>query len=49
MKRASALLAHFGSLARLFAADAAQLEAVPGIGAVGAARLARLFQLALDE
>ncbi len=49
MKRASALLAHFGSLARLFAADAAQVKAVPGIGAVGATRLARLFQLELED
>lgn len=37
------LLAHFGSLAYVFAADEAELRAVAGIGPVRAARLAQLF------
>jgi ERCC4-type nuclease len=40
---AGRLLAHFGSLAAVFAADEAQLRRVPGIGPVRGAALARLF------
>jgi len=40
---ASRLLAHFGSLAAVFAADEAALREVPGIGPIRAAALARLF------
>jgi ERCC4-type nuclease len=38
------LLAHFGSLAAVFAADEPALRAVAGIGPVRAAALARLFR-----
>jgi ERCC4-type nuclease len=38
------LLAHFGSLAAVFAADEAQLREVPGIGPIRGAALARLFR-----
>jgi DNA excision repair protein ERCC-4 len=38
------LLAHFGSLAAVFAADEPELRAVPGIGPVRAAVLARVFR-----
>ena len=38
------LLAHFGSLAAVFAADEPELRAVAGIGPVRAAALARLFR-----
>ena len=38
------LLAHFGSLAAVFAADEPALRAVTGIGPVRAAALARLFR-----
>jgi DNA excision repair protein ERCC-4 len=41
---AQRLLDHFGSLAAVFAADEAQLRAVPGIGPVRAAALERLFR-----
>jgi ERCC4-type nuclease len=40
---AQRLLAHFGSLAAVFAADEAALRRVPGIGPVRGAALARLF------
>ena len=40
---AQRLLAHFGSLAELFAADADELREVPGIGPVRAETLAALF------
>jgi len=38
------LLAHFGSLAEVFAADEAALRRVPGIGPIRGAALARLFR-----
>jgi ERCC4-type nuclease len=41
---AGRLLDHFGSLAAVFAADEPALRAVPGIGPIRAARLARLFR-----
>jgi ERCC4-type nuclease len=43
------LLAHFGSLAAVFAAGETELQGVPGIGPVRAAALARLFHTELGD